>query len=302
MEKFNDRRIVTKLINTENTIQVVDNIDDLMQNVAREAVMADMMLPAWYVGWEQIYDNIAVQYATVNDNKHVMREMSVATRGEMAAILMNIELDQFHDGAPRVFAFRQLDIFRKKGERWLAVQAHCYVPVDPETGDRAKGALPVREPLQWPQDAVPAPATSEEQAKTELRAWFESRISAANAEDVMRHFGSGDDAVVYSPYLPGEHRGLAEIRKHFAAELEDVVSVKADVTDYHVATDGRMGAIISRQNRELTLRDGSVRRVSVRHSDCLRRVDGRWFSMIEMTSFPTDLKTGRPVTWLGDNG
>ncbi len=126
MAKFNDRRIVIQLINIENKIQVDDNMDDIAHNIHRHAVMADMMLPGWYDGWEAIYDAVAVQFAGINDNRHVMKEIYVATDGDMAFILMHIHLEQFYDGAPRIFAFRQFDTFQKIGERWLCRQAHCF--------------------------------------------------------------------------------------------------------------------------------------------------------------------------------
>ncbi|MFC4595696.1 YybH family protein [Sphingobium tyrosinilyticum] len=300
MTTFNHRITVTELSNIENWIQVVDNIDDLMLNVSRQIVMADMMLPAWYVGWESVYDNVGQQYATTVGNQHKLPEMNIFTDDNLAAILMTIELNQKKDGKPIVFAFRQLDIFRKRGRHWLATQAHCYVPVDPETGERAPGALPLRGPIEWSDDPLPGPATQEKEAEEELRAWFRSRIAAQDIESLMAHFGPGDDVVLYTPYLPGEHRGLAEIRTHFVKAFADIASMKAEATDYHVTTDGLMAGIIARLNLHLTMNDGSEKKLSVRHSNALRRVNGKWHAMIEMRSFPTDLATGKPVTWLGD--
>ena len=300
MNEFNDRRVVIQLINMENKIQVDDNMDDIAHNVHRHAVMADMMLPGWYNGWEAIYDAVEGQFNTINDNQHTMKEITVATDGDMAFILMHIHLEQYHGQAPRIFAFRQLDTFQKIGERFLCRQAHCAVPIEPDTGKRPPGALDVREEWKWPADTLPGPAVSEDQAQQEIRAWFDARIAATSAEAVMRQIGPREDVIVYTPYLPGEHRGQAEIRAHYSAVFDKVQSMQAEVTDYHVATNGRMGSIISRQNLVLTLRDSSVRGVSVRQSHALRRVDEKWQAMVEMTSFPVDLNTGQPVTWIGE--
>ncbi len=299
MAKFNDRRIVIQLINIENKIQVDDNMDDIAHNIHRHAVMADMMLPGWYDGWEAIYDAVAVQFAGINDNRHVMKEIYVATDGDMAFILMHIHLEQFYDGAPRIFAFRQFDTFQKIGERWLCRQAHCFVPIEPDTGNRARGALPVREEWKWPTDTLPSAAVSEERAKREIRAWFDARIASDSVDAVMRRIGPREDVIVYAPYLPGEYRGQQECRDYYASVFDSVASIEAEVTDYHVATNGLMGAIMSRQNLAIHMRDSTTRRISVRQSHGLRRVGDAWQSMIEMTSFPVDLKTGEPVTWIG---
>jgi ketosteroid isomerase-like protein len=105
--------------------------------------------------------------------------------------------------------------------------------------------------------------------------------------------------IVYAPYLPGECRGQQECRDYYASVFDSVASIEAEVTDYHVATNGLMGAIMSRQNLVIHMRDSTTRRISVRQSHGLRRVGDAWQSMIEMTSFPVDLKTGKPVTWIG---
>lgn len=296
MKRFNDRRLVVQLINIENKIQVDDNMDDIAHNVHRHAVMADMMTPGWYDGWEEIYDNVENQFNTINDNQHTMKELYVATDGDMAFILMHIHLEQFHGGTSRVFAFRQFDTFQKIGERFLVRQAHCMVPIVAETGLRAPGALPVRDEWRWPPDGVSGEAVPVDQATAEIAAWFEARIAADSADAVMRQIGPREDVIVYAPYQPEEHRGQAEIRAYYQSVFDRVQSIRTEVVDRHIATNGLMGSIIARLNLTVTGKDGSEKVVSVRQSHGLRREGDAWQTMIEMTSFTVDLKTNAPVT------
>jgi ketosteroid isomerase-like protein len=90
------------------------------------------------------------------------------------------------------------------------------------------------------------------------------------------------------------------VRAHFNRALSDIAALRTTVIDWHVTTDGLMAGIIARLNLHITHRDGRESRLSVRHRDALRRVDGRWYAMIEMRSFPTDLAAGKPVTWIGN--
>jgi hypothetical protein len=58
-------------------------------------------------------------------------------------------------------------------------------------------------------------------------------------------------------------------------------------------SDGSFGVQIDTQHLTLTMKDGSKRAIALRQSDCMRRVDGKWYSFLEMISYPTDAKTGK---------
>lgn len=295
LKPFNDRRVVMQLVNLENKIQVDDNMDDVAHNIHRHAVMADMMTPGWYDGWESIYDNVENQFNTVNDNQHCMKEMVIATDGDMAFIIMHIHLEQLHGGSPRIFAFRQVDTFQKLGERFLCRQAHCMVPIVAASGLRAPGALPLREEWSWPADTLPGPTTTEAAAKEEIWTWFNQRIAAKSADAVMAAIGPREDVIVYSPYQPEEHRGQAEIRAYYEGVFAKVRAISVELIDYHVATNGIMASILCRLNLAVTSLGGEESKLSVRQSHWLRRVGGVWQSMMEMTSFTVDLHSGLPV-------
>lgn len=295
MTVFNDRRVVMRLINIENKIQVDDNMDDIAQNLHRRTVLADMMLPGWYDGWESVYDNIEIQFQSFSDNHHQMKEIYVATDGDVAFILMHLHLEYFHGDTPQVFAFRQFDTFQLVGERWLCKLGHCMVPVVPDTGLREMGALDVRPEWKWPNDTLPGPSADIETAQQEVRTWFDRRITATSADDVMALLGPREDIISYTPYSPEEHRGQAEIRQYYEQYFAGVTRIDATVEDYHVTNNGLMAAILARVTYRIERSDGSDDLFTVRQSHGLRRVGDCWEAMIEMASFPIDFSVNKPV-------
>jgi len=176
--------------------------------------------------------------------------------------------------------------------------SHAYWPADPKTG-RFLMDLPVQEPLRpvdWSINGLTGPAVSEEQAKAELRQWLDLRSRANSADAVMSYFGPGEDVVAYGPFLPGIYKGRAQVTSFYGDWLKGVEKVDATVTDFGVVSDGIMGAVLSRQNLILHMADGTTRRESIRQSSCLRRAGAKWYAMMESTSYPADLKSGKVVT------
>jgi hypothetical protein len=60
-------------------------------------------------------------------------------------------------------------------------------------------------------------------------------------------------------------------------------------------SDGSFGVQIDTQDMELMMKDGSKKYISLRQSDCMRRVHGKWYSFFEMISYPVDAKTGKSI-------
>jgi ketosteroid isomerase-like protein len=300
--KFDAPKDVRDLIKLEETMQTTPSADDLMPHLARNATMADLMVPAWYPSWEKIYDNMDAQLAHAKAIKLSMQDVQVATDGQIGCLAMNVHSeDETTEKAKAInITFRQLDIFRKtRGGNWLLSFTHAYWPVDPNTGRFLdKPEFPLRGAMKRAANPLPGPVVAVDKAEQELRQWLESRIVASTPDTVMSHFGPSDDVVAYDPYFPGEHIGLQEVRSHFAAALMNVRAIDAQITDYRSVTDGEMGGIISRQNLQLHMRDGGIRNLSVRQSTCLRRVGSKWYAIMEQTTFPVDVKTGWPVTSL----
>ena len=43
------------------------------------------------------------------------------------------------------------------------------------------------------------------------------------------------------------------------------------------------------------MNDGSTKNIALRQSDCMRRLDGKWYSFLEMISYPVDMKTNKGI-------
>lgn len=294
--RFNRKEDIDVLWQLEDDAQTALSGDDVMVNLAREVVMADIMTgldpEGWYEGWESQWANMDRQFRHVKDLTAEMRDMTWVCNGSFASLGMHVHA--ITQQGKRPITFRELDGFRKtRGGRWLLTMSHVYFPVDRETGRYDLNAeIEQQGPVQWSPAVLRGPAVPVEQAEEELRAWFASRIVAASADEVMRHFAADEDVLAFGPYIPGLHRGQDDVRAHYERELAGVVSVISDCTDCHVHTDGELAMILSRQHVTQRLGDGGTRHVSVRHSASLRRNGDRWEALMEMISFPVNETTG----------
>jgi len=112
----------------------------------------------------------------------------------------------------------------------------------------------------------------------------------------MTYYGPSDDVIVYDvQYPPGEFRGLKEVRDGFAPVM-NFTDPKVKILDLVIDSDGVFGVQIDVQDVTITQKDGSKRNFMLRQSDCMRRVEGKWYSMLEAISMPIDPKTGKAVT------
>lgn len=296
MAIFNRRITVATLVGMEHKIQSYECVDDLMRHVHRSARMCDMMPGGWYDGYEAIYDAMATQFTHVaGTNKHRVPELSVVSDEDMGAIQVQIEIDQLNQGEPFTYTFREFDIVQKRGSEWMVMQIHVYVPIDPATGRKAEGAVAPRGILEWSDDPLPGPAASVEQGEKELEAWIHSRLTASHVESAIAHYGPGDDTVLYAQVLPDEHRGLDEIRANLTSRLAGVTAIDAEITDLKILTNGLLGGLHARARLTTTHSDGTVTHETRRHANLLRRFGDSWYSMIEMSSVPVDMRSGVPV-------
>jgi ketosteroid isomerase-like protein len=252
-------------------------------------------------GWESAYDSLAKEYATVSGGSHKpptserygwIRQINIATDGTLACSAMHLRIPFKKDWKPQVVAFPELDVWRKFGNSWLAVQLHTYFPRDPATG-RALSSydLPDRGPMQWAADAVPGPVGDPHTTEAELRTWLATRTTVTDVDRLVRLFGPGDDVMAFGPTVPVEHRSLAEIRRYLVDSLRGVRSISAEVTHFKVQSDGLMSALLARQILTLQMADGSSRKMTIRNSNCLRKVGNEWRSMMEMVSYPSNVSS-----------
>ena len=96
-------------------------------------------------------------------------------------------------------------------------------------------------------------------------------------------------------YPPGEFRGRKEVRDGFAPVM-NYTDPQVKMLDFVVDSDGVFAVQIDAQDVTVTQKDGTKSNFLLRQSDCLRRMDGKWYSVFEAISVPVDGKTGKSVT------
>lgn len=295
---LNDPADVKAIGDVEKDLATLNTMKDLIKYYAPDAVVFDVFAPGIYRGSRQIYDGFEQQFAQGQSFTGAIPEMDILSDGRFACAALQLHFNfVMKNGTHGSLTLRQLDAYKKIGGKWLIVQQHISVPMDPKTG---KGLLdepmPVRGPLQWNPQSFSGRAASVAQAKREVRSWLDVGILARNLDQLMGYYGPTDDVIVYDMlYPPGEFRGKSEIRAGFAPVM--------NYTDPHVKmlslvidTDGVFAAQIDTQDVTVTRKDGTKSNFYLRQSDCMRRMNGKWYAVLEEISVPVDAKTGQSVT------
>lgn len=286
---------VQEIIAIERDFASQTDIDKVMVHFAPNAVVADFALPGWYVGTKEIYAAYQPQLAAVKSLKFHMDEINVASDGQMACAAMQIHFDAtLKDNTSNSMTVRQLDGLKKIDGHWRIIQQQVSVPADQKTGMAAlTGTLPARGDLAWTDHPLPRPTVAPEQGKLEIRKWTEDMAAPATLEEAVSYYGPGDDVILYAGFLPGELRGLHEIRDFLAPMMVGVRNLEIKIPAFFADSDGGFGVQISRQELKFNKTDGTSSTMAFRQSDCVRRVGGKWYSFLEMGTFPVDLKTGK---------
>jgi ketosteroid isomerase-like protein len=281
----------------EGKLATLDTMKELIQYYAPDAIVYDMYAPGRYKGTKQIYDNFETQFAAGAGFKSEIRDINVLAHGSLACAAMQEKFDyHMKDGSSGTLTVRQIDAFRKSGGRWRIIQQHISFPMDEKTGMGLLNApMPVRGSLKWAPDSFAGPAAPVAQAKREVRRWLEVGGISPDLDTLMHYYGPTDDVLVFNNvYPPGEFRGMKEVREGFAPVM-NFTHPKIKILDFAVETDGVFAVQIDTQELSITPTGGAEQTFNLRQSDCMRRVDGKWYSVLEALSVPVDAKSGKAV-------
>jgi ketosteroid isomerase-like protein len=274
------------------------SMKNLIQYYADDAIVLDAYAPGYYRGRKQIYAGFEQQFEQAQGFTGEIADINIISHGELACAALQLHFHfKLKTGQEGNLTFRQLDAFKKSGGKWLIVQQHISQPIDPKTGMGISDArMPARGRLAWNAATFAGPAVSPVQAEKEIKAWLEQGVLSPDTDTLMTYYGPSDDVIVYDvQYPPGEFRGLKEVRDGFAPVM-NFTDPKVKILDLVVDSDGVFGVQIDVQDITITQKDGSKRNFMLRQSDCMRRVEGKWYSMLEAISMPMDPKTGKAVT------
>jgi ketosteroid isomerase-like protein len=289
---------VSAVTDIEMKLAKLNTMKDLIQYYAPDAVVFDTFAPGIYRGTKQIYDGFEQQFALGQSFTGEIRDMNVLSDGKFACAAMQEHFNfVMKNGTKGTITLRQLDAFKKISGKWLIVQQHISFPMDPKTGmGLLDSPMPVRGPLQWNPKSFASAPVPQSQAKKEIRTWLDTGVLSRNLDELMAYYGPTDDAIVYDMlYPPGEFRGMQEIRVGFAPVM-DFTDPHVNILDFVVDSDGVFAVQIDTQDITLTKKDGTKSNFYLRQSDCMRRMNGKWYSVFEEISTPVDAKTGKSVT------
>ena len=103
------------------------------------------------------------------------------------------------------------------------------------------------------------------------------------------------DAIVFDIMAPGIYRGRAQIQTAFEQQFVPVASMKTDVQDMNIASDGRFACAALRLRFNMAMKNGTTVIVSTRQLDAFKKIAGTWQIVQEQVSVPADPKTGMAV-------
>jgi ketosteroid isomerase-like protein len=295
---LNNHADVTAVADIEQKLATINTMKDLIQYYAPDAVVFDMYAPGIYRGTKQIYDGFEQQFAQGQSFTGEIPDMNILSDGKFACAAMQLHFNfVMKNGTKGALTLRQLDAFKKIGGKWLIVQQHISLPMDPRTGmGLLDSPMPVRGPLKWNTQSFAGPAVPVEQAKREIRTWLDVGVLSRDLDELMTYYGPTDDVVVYDMlYPPGEFRGMKEIRAGFAPVM-NFTDPHVNILDFAVDSDGVFAVQIDTQDITVTKKDGTKSNFYLRQSDCMRRMNGKWYSVFEAISTPVDAKTGKSIT------
>jgi ketosteroid isomerase-like protein len=282
----------------EGQLAKLNTMKELIQYYAPDAIVYDAYAPGVFRGTKRIFDGFEQQFALGQSFTGAIPDMNVVSDGKFACAAMQVHFDfTLKNGTKGSITMRQLDAFKKIGGKWLIVQQHISFPMDPKTGmGLLDSPMPIRGALAWNRNSFTGPAVALPQAKKEVRSWLDAGVLSRNLDELMSYYGPTDDIIVYDMLSPpGEFRGMKEVRDGFAPVM-NFTDPQVKLLDFVVDSDGVFAVQIDAQDITITRKDGTKSNFLLRQSDCMRRMDGKWYSVFEAISVPVDGKTGKSVT------
>jgi ketosteroid isomerase-like protein len=295
---FNRPADIDAITAIEGQLAKLNTMKELIRYYAPEAVVYDAYAPGVYRGTKQIFDGFEQQFAQGQSFTGAIRDMNILSDGKLACAAMQLHFDfTLKNGTSGAITLRQLDAYKKIGGKWLIVQQHISFPMNPKTGmGLLDSPMPKRGALNWNPKSFGEPAIAPAQAQKEVRSWLDAGVLSRNLDELMSYYGPGDDVIVYDMlFPPGEFRGMQEVRDGFAPVM-NFTDPHVKMLDFVVDSDGVFAVQIDAQDVTLTRKDGTRSNFLLRQSDCMRRTDGKWYSIMEAISVPVDAKTGKSVT------
>ena len=147
--------------------------------------------------------------------------------------------------------------------------------------------------------AAAAPAQAQAKDEQEIRALeakFAAAFAAKDVDAIMKFYAPGDQLLVFDLVTPRQYAGADAYRKDWQttfAMMKD--TPEFDTQDLSVTTDGKLAWSHSIQHAKWTNTDGSPMEMTVRVTDCYKKIDGKWLIVLEHVSVPLDFSGPKPA-------
>jgi ketosteroid isomerase-like protein len=270
----------------------------LAATYAPDAVVLDYMAGGIYQGRPAIKTAFTALLAPLKSVSATIREQNIVTDGQFACDMLTTDF-KFEDksGKTGALSLRQMDALQKVDGKWQVVQEQTGALNDPKTGMAVTNDLQVRGDTVWPADMTLGDALSPAEARKEIETWTNVSLRVVGIDAIMPFYGPKEGEVaMYAPTVPGNLRGRTEMRAYYTASMNSFDSVTTATPILKIDTDGVLGAQIDVQDITLHLKNGKTQPLYWRQSDCVRRVGNKWYGVLDMASFPVDLKTGKSAS------
>lgn len=293
---FNAPADVAAIKAVEDFLATELDIDKVITAYADDAVVLDIYAPGVFKGRKAIYDGFRPQLARIKALNSKRPEMTIATNGNFGCAAMQIAFETtLKDGTQFKMNLRQLDALKKIDGKWKVVQQHISLPLDPKTLNAVLDAPIQPRAITWSEKPLADPSVTQEKGNAEIRAFMDVGGASQGLDMLMGYYGPTDDLLVYDSLHPKALIGMKEVRDYYASIMGSYKGIKLSMPNFTVDNDGSFGVQIDTQDLTLTMNDGSTRNISLRQSDCMRRLNGKWYSFFEMISYPVDMKTNKGI-------
>jgi ketosteroid isomerase-like protein len=289
---FNAKKDVAAIKQVEEALATELDVDKVMKYYADDAVVLDLFSPGTFKGKAAIRAGFAPQLAAIKSVSKTTPEMTIATNGHFGCAASQISYEAvMKDGTTSKMNVRVLDALKKVGGKWSVVQQHLSFPVDPATLTALTNAPIQPRALSWSAQPLEPVSTTPEKAKEQIREFMDVGGASVGVEKLMTYYGPGDDTLLYDAFSAKAVIGKKEIADFYTPIMGSYDGISLSMPLFVVDSDGSFGIQIDTQHLTLNLKDGTTRKVALRQSDCMRRVGGKWYSFLEMISYPVDAKT-----------
>jgi ketosteroid isomerase-like protein len=138
-------------------------------------------------------------------------------------------------------------------------------------------------------------ARADDKAQIEaLEKRFAAAIQAKDIDAMMANYVPGDSLVVFDLVPPRQYVGWESYKKNWQGLLTSCAdSPKMDISDLAIETSGNLAFSRSIQHLVCTQPNGKKFDVTLRATDCYRKLKGKWLIVHEHYSVPVDPDSGK---------